>query len=95
MKNLRIVGQGNTNKVSTIDTLLLKKLLDCYKRNLMTVESSKLVDEHIDKLRKHRMEISKVVELNREFNDLQIFHEMLYHSDGDFSDFEINNDDEV
>lgn len=51
-------------------------------------ESSKLVDEHIDKLRKHGMEISKVMELNREFNDLQCFHEMLYHSDGDFSDFE-------
>ena len=91
MKNLRIVSDENKD-VSTIDTFLLKRLLDCYKSNLISVNTSDLVDSHIDRLRSNRKDMKAVMRLNKEFNDLQIFHEMLMQSDGDYYDFHDNDE---
>ena len=91
MKNLRIVGDENKD-VSTIDTFLLKRLLDCYKSNLISVNTSDLVDSHIDRLRSNRKDMEAVMRLNKEFNDLQMFHGMLMRSDGDYYDFHDNDE---
>ena len=88
MKNLQIVSNGNKD-VSIIDTFLLKRLLDCYKSNLISVNTSDLVDSHIDRLRSNGKDMKAVMRLNKEFNDLQIFHEMLMQSDGDCYDLQI------
>ena len=91
MKNLRIVGDGNKD-VSVIDTFLLKRLLDCYKSNLISVDTSVLIDSHIDRLRMNRKDILTVIKLNKEFNDLQMFHSILMRSDGDYYDFHDNDE---
>lgn len=89
MKNLRIVSEGNKD-VSVIDTFLLKRLLDCYKSNLISVDTSVLVDSHIDRLRMNRKDILTVIKLNKEFNDLQMFHSILMIADSEYRDFNDN-----
>lgn len=78
MKNLKIVSNGNKN-VSIIDTFLLEKLMNSYVNSMSLTSTKDIVSKHIDELRKNITDLEKVIQLNIEFNQIQIFNDTLHN----------------